>query len=161
GTISFDPNNVYLNFTLNWGAKYNLNINQQNVANTLQNFFNANGSIPGVFAGLGPGGLTQVSGELGTGTQQATFDAMNLFVGLLTDPFIAGRNGGAGGTTGATPFADEQALAYASTKPAARDAFAKFPTKAEIARNDLLDNRWSVWGAAFGGGTNIDGNAVV
>ena len=161
-TISFDPTNVYLNFALNWSAKYNLNINQQNVANTLQNFYNSNGTIPAAFAGLGPGGLTQVSGELATGTQQATFDAMNLFIGLLTDPFIAGRNGGAGGTAGATPFADEQALAYAGKKPgAARDAFAKFPTKAEIARNDLLDNRWSVWGAAFGGGSNIDGNAVV
>jgi hypothetical protein len=28
---------------------------------------------------------------LATGTQQTTFDAMNLFLGLLTDPFIAGR----------------------------------------------------------------------
>src|SRR5262249_31542345 len=84
------------------------------------------------------------------------------FVGLLTDPFIAGRNGGVGGNAGATPFADEQALAYAARKSgAARDAFAKFPTKAEVARNDLLDSRWSVWGAALGGGGNIDGNAVV
>ena len=163
GTISFDPNNVYLNFALDWSAKYNLNINQRNVANTLQNFFTTNGTIPAAFAGLSPGGLTQVSGELATGTQQATFDAMNLFVGLLTDPFMAGRNGGATGTPGATPFADEQAaLAYAGKKSgAAGDAFARLPTKADIARNNLLDNRWSVWGAAFGGGSNIDGNAVV
>jgi len=162
GTISFDPNNVYLNFALDWSAKYGLNINQRNVANALQNFFNANGSLPGAFAGLSPAGLTQVSGELGTGTQQATFDAMNLFIGLLTDPFIAGRNGGVGGSAGATPFAGEQALAYAGKKSgSARDAFAKFPTKADVARNDLLDNRWSVWGAAFGGGSNTDGNAVV
>jgi len=162
GTISFDPNNVYLNFVLDWSAKYNLNINQRNVANGLQNFFNSNGSIPGVFAGLSPAGLTQVSGEVATGTQQATFDAMNLFIGLLTDPFIAGRNGGVGGGAGATPFADEQALAYAGrTSGAARDALAKFPTKADVARNDLLGNRWSVWGAAFGGGNNTDGNAVV
>ena len=161
GTISFDPTNVYLNFALDWSAKYGLNINQRNVANALQNFFNANGSIPGAFAGLSPAGLTQVSGELGTGTQQATFDAMNLFIGLLTDPFIAGRSGGLGGNAGATPFADE-ALGYAGKKSgAARDAFAKFPTKADVARNDLLDNRWSVWGAAFGGGSNTDGNAVV
>ena len=30
---------------------------------------------------------------------------------------------------------------------AAHDAFAKFPTKADVARNDLFDQRWSVWGA--------------
>ena len=162
GTISFDPNNVYLNFALDWSAKYNLNINQRNVANALQNFYNTTGSIPAAFAGLSPAGLTQVSGELATGTQQATFDSMNLFVGLLTDPFIAGRNGGVGGGAGVTPFADEQALAYAGRKSgAARDAVAKFPTKADLARNDLLDNRWSVWGAAFGGGNDTDGNTAV
>jgi uncharacterized protein with beta-barrel porin domain len=60
GTISFDPSNVYLNFALDWSAKYGLNINQRNVANTLQNYFNTNGSIPGAFAGLSPAGLTQV-----------------------------------------------------------------------------------------------------
>jgi hypothetical protein len=67
-----------------------LNVNQQNVANALTNFFNATGGIPMVFGGLTPAGLTQVSGELATGSQQATFDAMNLFMGLLTDPSIAG-----------------------------------------------------------------------
>ena len=48
-------------------------------------------AFPLVFGGLTPAGLTQVSGELATGSQQTTFDAMNLFLGLLTDPFIAGR----------------------------------------------------------------------
>ena len=162
GTITSDPNNIYLNFALDWSAKYNLNVNQRNVANTLQNFYNANGSIPAAFAGLAPAGLTQVSGELATGTQQATFDAMNLFIGLLTDPFVAGRNGGVGGAAGPMPYADEQPLAYAGSKSrAAREAFAKLPAKAHVARNDLLDNRWSLWGAAFGGGSNTDGNAVV
>ena len=55
-------------------------------------------------AALTPGGLTQASGELATGSQQATFDAMNLFLGLLTDPFIAGRNGGVAPGGGATPY---------------------------------------------------------
>ena len=35
------------------------------------------------------------------------------------------------------------------------------PTKADVARNDLLDNRWSVWGSAFGGGADISGNATL
>lgn len=159
-TLSYDTNNVYLNFALNYGG--GLNVNQQNVANTLTNFFSTTGGLPVGFASLSPAGLTQVSGELATGSQQATFDAMNLFLSLMSDPFVAGRNGGFGGNAGAIPFAEESALGYAAKKPrAARDAFAKFPTKADIARNDLFDQRWSVWGAAFGGGSNTSGNAAL
>jgi uncharacterized protein with beta-barrel porin domain len=159
-TLSYDANNVYLNFALNYGG--GLNVNQQNVANALTNFFNATGGIPAGFASLSPAGLTQVSGELATGSQQGTFDAMNLFLSLMSDPFVAGRNGGFGGNAGAIPFAQESALGYAVKKPrAARDAFGKFPTKADVARNDLFDQRWSVWGAAFGGGSNTSGNAAL
>jgi uncharacterized protein with beta-barrel porin domain len=159
-TLSYDTNNVYLNFALNYGG--GLNVNQQNVANALTNFFNTTGGIPAGFASLSPAGLTQVSGELATGSQQATFDAMNLFLSLISDPFVAGRNGGFGGNAGAIPYAEESALGYAAKKPrAARDAFAKFPTKADIARNDLFDQRWSVWGSAFGGGSNTSGNAAL
>jgi autotransporter-associated beta strand protein len=159
-SLNYDTSNVYLNFALNFGA--GLNTNQQNVANTVTNFFNAGGTVPAPFGFLTPAGLTQVSGELATGSQQSTFDAMNTFLGLLTDPFVAGRNGGASvGGGGATPFAEQSgSYAYAAKQQgAARDAFAKFPTKADVARNDLFDPRWSVWGSAFGGGSNSDGNA--
>ncbi|KRR05046.1 autotransporter outer membrane beta-barrel domain-containing protein [Bradyrhizobium valentinum] len=158
--LSYDANNVYLNFALNYGG--GLNVNQQNVANALTNFFNTTGGIPAGFASLSPAGLTQVSGELATGSQQATFDAMNLFLSLISDPFVAGRNGGLSGNTGAIPFTEESALGYAAKKPrAARDAFAKFPTKADVARNDLFNQRWSVWGSAYGGGSNTSGNAAL
>ena len=102
--LSYDANNAYLNLTLGFtGPNYGggLNVNQQNVANALTNFFNTTGGIPVVFGTLTPAGLTQVSGELATGSQQTTFDAMNLFMGLLTDPFVAGRGDGAdGGASG-------------------------------------------------------------
>jgi uncharacterized protein with beta-barrel porin domain len=161
-SLSYDLNNVYLNFALSFNPPGGLNVNQQNVANTLTNFFYSTGGIPAGFASLSPAGLTQVSGETGTGSQQATFDAMNLFLSLVSDPFVAGRNGGFGGNAGAVPFTEESALGYAAKKRgAARDAFAKFPTKADVARNDLFDQRWSVWGAAFGGGSNTSGNAVL
>ena len=159
-TLSYDGNNVYLNFALNYGG--GLNINQQNVANVLTNFFNTTGGIPVGFASLSPAGLTQVSGELGTGSQQSTFDAMNMFLSLMSDPFVTGRNGGFGGNAGATPFAEASALGYAAKKPrAARDALAKFPTKADVARNDLFDQRWSVWGSVYGGGSSTSGNAAL
>ena len=68
---------------------------------------------------------------------------MNLFMGLLTDPFVAGRNGGAAPGGGATPYAEEGdsslPMPRRSNTPT-RDAFAKIPTKADAARNDLLDN---------------------
>jgi autotransporter-associated beta strand protein len=161
-TLSYDPNHVYLNFGLDFGQ--GLNVNQRNVANTLTNFFNLNGGIPFVFGTLTPGGLTQVSGELATGSQQATFDAMNIFIGLLTDPFVAGRSSGVSASGGTPSYAEQgdDTLSYAAKKAdAARGAFAKIPTKAEGARNDLLDSRWSVWGSAYGGGSNSEGNAAL
>ena len=115
-----------------------------------------------LFGGLTPAGLSQVSGETATGSQQATFDAMNMFLGLLTDPFVAGRGDGFGGSAGARRSPMRAPCAYAAKRQgAARDAFAKFPTKAEVARNDLFDRRWSVWGAAYGGGSTTDGNAAL
>jgi uncharacterized protein with beta-barrel porin domain len=160
-SLSYDAKDAYLNLALNFtppssGPNYGggLNINQQNVANALTNFFNATGGIPMVFGTLTPAGLTQVSGELATGSQQATFDAMNLFMGLLTDPFVAGRGGsqtpGAGAPTG---------YASAATSGAARDAYAMF-TKA-LPPVTTFEQRWSVWGAGFGGSQTTDGDAVV
>ncbi|WP_256808621.1 autotransporter domain-containing protein [Bradyrhizobium sp. Bra64] len=159
GTTTVDPSGtVYLNFTLDYGAKYALNVNQKNVAATLQNFFNANGFLQAEFAGLGPNGLTQASGEPATGSQQTTFNAMNLFLGLLTDVFGSGRSG----TPGATPYADEiSANAYAATGKAARDksardAFASISRKAPAL---TFEQRWDVWAAGYGGSQTTDGKA--
>jgi autotransporter-associated beta strand protein len=164
GTISTDPTHAYLNFALDFDAKSNLNVNQRKVATTLTSFFNANGGIPAVFASLTPSGLAQASGEAATGSQQATFEAMKLFMGLLTDPFLAGRDGGATTGGGAQPYADagDNSLAYAVRRQGAvRDALARIPAKPDAARNDLFDPHWSVWGSAYGGGANIDGNAAL
>ncbi len=163
-TLSYDPTHAYLNFALDFGATPGLNVNQRTVGNALTNFFNANGGIPGAFATLAPAGLSPISGETATGSQQATFNAMSLFLGLLSDPFITGRSDGLTGDANAPQFAEEsdRASAYAAKKPnAARDAFAKFPTKADMARNNLFDPHWSVWGAAYGGGATTDGNAAL
>ncbi len=160
GTTTVGSNEVFLDFTLNYGAKYALNINQQNVATTLQNFFNANGFLQAEFAGLGPNGLTQASGEPATGSQQTTFNAMNLFLGLLTDVFGSGRSG----TSGATPYADEpSANAYAATGKGARDknardAFASIYRKAPAA---TFEQRWDVWAAGYGGSQTTDGNVAL
>jgi autotransporter-associated beta strand protein len=165
GLLTYTTTDVDLTLMSALGQLQGLNVNQRNVANALDNVFNTtgnSGALGGIFSGNILQNLTQVSGELATGVQSATYNAMNLFISSLTDPFIGGRSGApsAGGAQGYSE--DESASAYAARQPAAaRDAFARIPTKADVARNDLLDSRWSVWGTAFGGGANISGNAAL
>jgi uncharacterized protein with beta-barrel porin domain len=166
GVLSYTTTDVDLTLTSALGQLSGLNINQRNVANALDGAFNAGGSsgaLGAIFNGNIPLNLTQASGEIATGSQQSTFDAMNLFLSLITDPFVAGRGGVAGGSGGAIPFAEEGgANAYAANRVGtAHDAFAKFVTKADVARNDLLNPRWSVWGSAYGGGSNTSGNGTL
>jgi uncharacterized protein with beta-barrel porin domain len=104
--------------------------------------------------------LNQLSGEAATGTQQATFDAMNMFMSTLLDPF----NRGTASTPGSSVngYASEgDASAYASDgrkrTPAERDAYAMF-TKAPPQN---FEARWNVWAAGFGGSQTTDGNAAV
>jgi uncharacterized protein with beta-barrel porin domain len=162
-SLSYDAHHAFLNLALNFGS--NLNGNQQAVANALANFFNTTGGIPGVFGTLTPAGLTQISGETATGTQQTTFDAMNLFMGLLTDPFVAGRGDPVTSSTGAPGFADEAEMpnAYAANgktrSKSERDAYAAIYRKAPMA--DPFAQRWSVWAAGFGGSQTSDGNAAL
>jgi uncharacterized protein with beta-barrel porin domain len=171
-TLSYDANNAYLNLALNFVPNptpnfgNGLSVNQQNVANTLVNFFDRTGGIPAVFGSLTPAGLTQVSGELPTAAQQTTFDAMNLFLGLLTDPFVAGRGNPITAGANAPQFADENdtASAYAASGKARskneRDAYAAVYRKAPIMA-DPFTQRWSVWAAGYGGSQTTDGNTVL
>ncbi len=165
-TLSYDANDVFLNLAISFTTPGGLNGNQQNVANALTNFFNTNGGIPMAFATLTPAGLTQASGELGTGSQQTTFDAMSLFMGLLTDPSIAGRGDPVTASSGPPQFAeqDDGASAYAAKdKPRSqgeRDAYAAIYRKAPVAAAPFAQ-RWSVWAAGFGGSQTTDGNAVL
>jgi len=152
-SLSYDAKDAYLNLALGFGVPTGLNVNQQNVAKALTNFFNATGGIPMVFGTLTPAGLTQVSGELATGSQQTTFDAMNLFMGLLTDPFVAGRGDGVtAGASAPTGYASTQ------TPSTARDAYAMFTKAPPVAP---FEQRWSVWGAGFGGSQTTDGNSTL
>ncbi|MEO6840567.1 MAG: autotransporter domain-containing protein [Bradyrhizobium sp.] len=157
-SLSYDAKDVFLNLALNFtpsaapGFGSGLNTNQQNVGNTLTNFFNTTGGIPLVFGALTPAGLSQASGETATGTQQTTFNAMTQFMGVMTDPFIDGRGNGGAPPSGA-------ASSYASTQNAGapRDAFAMFD-KAPVAS---FEQRWSTWIAGYGGSQTTDGNIAL
>ncbi|MES2031258.1 MAG: autotransporter domain-containing protein [Pseudomonadota bacterium] len=128
--------------------------NQKGVATAIDNALVNGGTMPGQFNALFAlngdvlrNALTQASGETATGSQQTTFNAMTLFMGIMTDPFSAGRGFD---TPGAMGYADAR-------KP--RDAFAMI-TKAPPAVS-TFETRWSVWASGFGGSQTTDGNAGV
>lgn len=157
-TLSYDATHAYLNFELNFmPPSGNLNGNQQSVGKAIVNFFNTTGSIPIVFAGLTPARLTQLSGESTTVSQQTTFNAMNLFLDVITDPLIAGRGDPISAGGGATGYADE-ALSYATKRKP--NALAAINTKVPPGA-DMALQRGSVWAASFGGSQATDGNSVL
>ena len=167
-SLSYDGNNAYLDLALNFipPPGSGLNANQQSAANAIVGFFNTTAGIPLVFGGLTPAGLTQISGETATGTQQTTFDAMGMFMGVLTDPFIAGRGDPVTSSSTAPQFADEADAASASTangtprSTSERDAYAAIYRKAPMMA-DTFTQRWSVWAAGYGGSQTTDGNALL
>jgi len=160
-TLSYDATHAFLNLVLNFTPPSAPNFggglsgNQNAAGNALIKFFNMTGSIPMVFGTLTPNGLTQVSGETATGSQQTTFDAMGMFMGLLTDPFM-NRGAAAGGSPMSSGYAEENAYA-AKSNPS--DAFAMFTKAPAVAPS--FEQRWSVWAAGFGGSQNTSGNAIV
>jgi uncharacterized protein with beta-barrel porin domain len=173
-SLSYTNTDVFLNLSAALGAAGGLNVNQQNVSNTINAFFNNGGALPaGFFPLFGLSGanlgnaLTQLSGEAATGSQQVTFNAMSLFLGALTDPFIVGRGAVAPPGSTAAPFAEENeysASAYAADgrkrTGSERDAYGMI-TKAPPPRAVSFDQRWSVWAAGFGGSQSTDGNATL
>ena len=163
-SLSYDANNAYLDLKLSFAVPGGLNGNQANVGNALTNFFDSSGGIPLAFAALTPAGLSQVSGETAVGTQQTTFNAMTLFMGVMTDPFIGGRGEGVGAGGGATAFAEQgNDVSDHADKPRSnseRDAYAAVYGKAPPMADGFIQ-RWSVWAAGYGGSQTTDGNATL
>jgi fibronectin-binding autotransporter adhesin len=170
-SLSYDTTHAYLNLSLNFtppGAGAGLTGNQQSVGNALTGSFNANGGIPIAFGALSPAGLTQLSGEAATGTQQTTFQAMNLFMGVLLDPWLDGRDGNdLQGSASAFANDNDAGTGNASTSSAGKvrsrsesEAYAAIYAKAPQ-RLATFEQRWSVWTAGFGGSQTTYGNATL
>ncbi len=157
-SLSYSPNDVFLNLNAAISPT-GLNVNQQNVANALNTFFNSGGTLPPnfvtVFGLTGPAlanALTQLDGEVATSADKGAFLMLSEFLGVMLDPFVDGRIGGPGGPIGFAPgqepaFPSDIALAYAGVL--------KAPPPATFAQ------RWTAWGSAFGGGEFTQGNAVI
>jgi autotransporter-associated beta strand protein/T5SS/PEP-CTERM-associated repeat protein len=172
-SLSYTATDVILNLTATLGALTPLGVpnapsacafslNQCNVANAINAFFNNGGTLPPAFAnifgltGVNLGNaLSQLSGEAATGAQQAAFQLTNQFLGIMLDPFVDGRSGVAGTGGPALGFApgreelpDDIGLAYAK--------LLKAPPKPAS-----FDERWTVWGAGYGGSNRTSGDPAV
>jgi uncharacterized protein with beta-barrel porin domain len=160
--LSYDPRNVFLNLTAILGLGGNLTVNQQNVATALNNVFNNGGTLPPNFFALfgltGPAlasALNQVDGEVSVDAEATAFKSMDQFLTLMLDPFVDGRAGSSGG--GALGFAPDQPASFPPEIALAYDRVLKAPPPATAA----FDQRWTAWGAAYGGASNTNGDPAV
>jgi uncharacterized protein with beta-barrel porin domain len=132
----------------------NASQNERNVGTAINTFIIGGGTLPGGFQSLaGLSGtplltaLDQLTGEAGTGFSHGAFQAGSSFLSLMLDPFVDGRSSGVG-AAGPLGYAPER------TQPAAFASFDKAP------RADLAQ-RYSMWGAAYGGSATAKGDPAV
>ena len=150
-SLSYDSHDVYLKLTAGFTNYTWLSRNQQQVANTLTNYFNSTGGIPAAFFGLSRSGLTQVDGEVATAAEHGAFQLMTDFLGLMLDPTAGG-----GGATGASAagFAEEP-------QRVPPDVARAYATALEAPAAASFDQRWRAWGAGFGGSSQTNGDPAV
>jgi autotransporter-associated beta strand protein/T5SS/PEP-CTERM-associated repeat protein len=170
GSLTYTATDVYLTLTADIGAGPSgipppcagtFTQNQCNVAVSLNTFFNNGGSLTSSFANVF--GLTgsqlgnalyHLDGEAATGAERASFQLTNEFLALMLDPFVYGRSGGfGGGGGGAIAFAPEQ---QDSLPPDVALAYASIVNKAPVLPS--FDQRWTAWGASYGGSSNTKGD---
>jgi outer membrane autotransporter protein len=165
-TLSYDANDVFLDLgagSVIFATPAGANLNQRNVLDGINGAILAGAAPPPQFQNLGGlpgatflGALTQLSGEAGAGFSQGAFQAGNQFLGLMVNPFLDGRFGDGGGFGAASGFAAEEPPAL----PQAAAAFASaLPVKAAAPAS--FDNRYGVWGSAFGGTGSVSGDPIL
>src|SRR5262249_20349368 len=173
-SLSYTATDVNLNLTAALGALTSLgvpnaaggscaftchfSINQCTVGNVINAFFNNGGALPPAFANLfGLTGvnlgnaLSQLSGEAATGAQQAAFQLTNQFLGIMLDPFVD-----LAGTGGTAPRVAPSARAQPADIALAYAKRLKAPPKPAS-----CDERWTVWGAGYGGSNRTSGDPAV
>ena len=160
-SLSYSATDVFLNLSAQLGSGSALNTNQQNAANGINNFFNGGGALPAGFANLfGLTGtslasaLTQLDGEDATGAEHGAIDLTNEFLSLMLDPFVFGRGGPASGG-GALGFVPDQETSLPPDVALAYAGVLKSPPKPQS-----FEQRWTVWGASYGGSGTFDGNVA-
>lgn len=160
-SLSYTATDVFLDLTAALQLQ-GLNVNQLNVANAIDNFFNNGGALPPAFVNLFSltganlaNALTALDGENATGAEHAEFELMNEFLNLMLDPYVDGRAGGGGGTGGPFGFAPDQQASFPSDVALAYAGVFKAPPKQTFAR------RWTAWASGFGGSATTNGDTAI
>ena len=161
-TLNYSSTDVTLNLTAALGRSLMLSQNHSALVSAHNGYFNNGGALPARFVAVSglsgsnlTNALTQISGETPTATHQAGLTAATQFVGTMSDPTLAGR----GGDVASMAYADDnEAMAYAGGKGAARDAFAMI-TKAKPVV-PAFRPFWNVWASGFGGTQTTDGSVT-
>ena len=139
------------------GAGQGLGRNQQNVANTINDYFNNGGmlttSFSNIFSLVGSrlgDALSRVSGEAATGAQQSAFQLMNGFFGVMLDPAMGGAGHAGGG----------QALGFATERDMSPDVARAYASvfKSAIKGPQSFEPRWNIWASGFSGSSQTGGN---
>ncbi len=160
--LSYDANDVFLTLdvaAISPSLPSGSPTNASNVARAID--ANGNGSSTTGFSSLyGMSGsqltnaLQQLSGEAGaSGGVQGGTQLTNSFLSLMLNGFTGDRNGD-GGFGPANGYAAE-----AQMKPEAADAYAAINKAAP--RQVAFNDRWNVWGSAYGGQANARGDVNV
>jgi uncharacterized protein with beta-barrel porin domain len=135
--------------------------NVVNVAGAIDNFTNNGGTVPTNFQNLYnlsgtqlQSALTQLDGEASTDAEKGAFELMNQFMGLMLDPFVAGRIGSVNGNS--IGFAPEQQASFPPDIARAYASVFKAPPAAA-----QPPQGWTAWGSGFGASSTTNGNATV
>jgi uncharacterized protein with beta-barrel porin domain len=133
------------------------------IAGAIDAAIDANVTLPTLFSNLRGlsrpqivNALTQLTGEVHTGAEQASFQSTNAFLRLLLDPFAETR--GTAGVGSAMGFAPEASARLPSDVALAYASVLKEP--AAPAQPAVASRPWNVWAAGYGGRANIGGEQV-
>lgn len=149
-----------------------LSRNQQAVANSLLSSFDADGSLPLPFYILSADDLRVVSGEIATAAISSGLHSAELFMGQISDPFVASAGSPAETAAPAAPIGYASDAAEPSSIAALAALGEETPATDEIANRQLSLSAsqgagstsaagWTIWGAAYGGAQDIDGDSDV
>ena len=163
-TLSYDAHDVYLSYgpsAVDLATPPGAGQNQQNVINTINSKILSGTALPSGLQNLGTlsvpsylSALTQVNGEITVDGELAAFQLTDEFLNVMLDPFVDGRLGSGGGIGGkAMAFAPDEA---ASLPPDVALAYAGVLKAPPV----VFDQRWTAWGASYGGGNWTNGNAA-
>ncbi|HLH89403.1 MAG TPA: autotransporter domain-containing protein [Xanthobacteraceae bacterium] len=159
-TLAYNGGDVFLDLAPQLTTA-GLNGNQANVAAGILNAFNAGAPLPPGFLTLfalpsanQTSALAELSGQQAIDARKGASQLTADFLVTMLDLSLEGR----GGAAGPLPFAPDAAAALPFELASAYASVLKAPAAPP---RPALDQRWSAWGAAFGGYNSTKGDPAV